>query len=87
LIIEEKGTNACCDQYEQTHQPMLTVFIGLLLMQRLTADVTNIGCDRIIGITPGALYDVVVHDRIPQRLVLAKSYFVMHRSERGLTIT
>jgi hypothetical protein len=51
---------------------MLTAFIGWLLMQRFTADVTNIGCDRIIGITPGALYDFVVHGRTPQRLGLAE---------------
>jgi hypothetical protein len=77
LIIEEKGTNAHSDENEQTSKPMLATFIGWLLMQRFTADVTNIGCDRVIGITPRALYDVVVHGRTPQRFGLAKSHFVL----------
>ena len=71
-MIDKKGTDAGGDEHENTNKPVFAARIGWLLMQRFTADVTNIRCDRIVSITPGALYDFVVHRRIPQRFGLAK---------------
>jgi hypothetical protein len=66
VIIDKKSTETCRDKQEQTNKPMMTAFVGLLRMQWFTADVTDIGCNRIISFTPGALYDVIVQGRTPQ---------------------